>query len=68
MSDAKDVFRVGVKILLGLFVLILVVPVLLKLVGITLGILIHLAVSVIYVAVVLAIGYLVLVAIRALLR
>lgn len=68
MREAKDVFRIAGVIVLSLIVLIFIVPLLLKLVGITLGILIHLAISVIYVAVALAIGYLVLVGIRALLR
>jgi len=68
MREAKDVFRVAGVIILSLVVIIFIVPLLLKLVGITLGILIHLAISVIYVAVALAIGYLVLVGIRALLR
>ena len=68
MSEAKNVLRVVATIALVLIVLVVVVPVLLKIVGITLGILIHLAIGVIYLAVALAIGYLALVGIRALLR
>ena len=68
MRDAKDVLRVALMILLGLFVVIVAVPLLLKVVGIVFVSLIGLAVLVIKVAVVLAIGYLILVGIRALLR
>jgi len=68
MSDAKDVMRIGTMILLGIFVLFVVAPILLKIVGITFAFLIHLAVGLIYMAVALAVGYLVLVGIRALLR
>ena len=75
MKDAKNVLRVVGMILLGLFVLVVVVPFIFTLLvsafGITLSIvsfLISLAVLLIKVAVVLAIGYLVLVGIRALLR
>ena len=55
-------------ILLGIFVFAVVLPLALKVVGITLGIIIGLAVLLIKVAVTLAIGYLILVGIRALLR
>jgi hypothetical protein len=75
MKDAKDVLRIVGMILLGLFVFIVAVPFVLTLVfnavGITLSIisfLISLAVLLIKVVVVLAIGYLILVGIRALLR
>ena len=71
MKDAKDVLRIVGMILLGVFVFTVGVPLVLKLVGLTFGIisiLIGLAVLLIKVAVVLAIGYLVLVGIRALLR
>jgi hypothetical protein len=75
MKDAKDVLRIVGMILLGLFVVVVAVPFIFTLVfnalGITLGIislLISAAVFLIKVAVVLAIGYLVLVGIRALLR
>ena len=71
MKDAGDVFRVVGMILLGVFVFTVGVPLVLKVAGITLGIislLIGLAVLLIKVAVVLAIGYLILVGIRALLR
>ncbi|HKE55491.1 MAG TPA: hypothetical protein VKB46_02275 [Pyrinomonadaceae bacterium] len=75
MKDAKDVLRIVGMVLLGVFVFAVVVPLVLGLAfavaGVTLGIigwLIQLAVLVIKVAVVLAIGYLILVGIRALLR
>jgi hypothetical protein len=55
-------------ILLGVFVFAVVLPLVLKVVGITLVFIIGLAVLLIKVAVTLAIGYLVLVGIRALLR
>jgi hypothetical protein len=68
MKDAKNILRIALMILLGLFVFAVVLPLALKVVGITLGIIISLAVLLIKVAVTLAIGYLVLVGIRALLR
>jgi hypothetical protein len=71
MKDAKNVLKVVGMILLGLFVFMVGVPLVFKLAGVTLGIigaLISLAVLLIKVAVVLAIGYLILVGIRALLR
>ena len=75
MKDTRDVLRIVGMILLGLFVFIVAVPFVLtlvfKAVGVTLtllGFLISLAVLLIKVAVVLAIGYLILVGIRALLR
>ena len=72
MKDARDVLRIVGMILLGLFVFLVVVPFVLTLVfGVTFTIisfLISLAVLLIKVAVVLAIGYLILVGIRALLR
>ena len=71
MREAKDVLRVVGVILLGLFVLVVGIPLVMAAAGITLGFigfLFDLAVMLIKVAVVLAIGYLVLVGIRALLR
>jgi len=71
MKDAKNVLRIVGMILLGLFVFMVVAPVVFKLVGVTFGIiglLIGLAILLIKVAVVLAVGYLILVGIRALLR
>ncbi|HET6648034.1 MAG TPA: hypothetical protein VFH01_11965 [Pyrinomonadaceae bacterium] len=68
MKEAQDILRVLGIIVLGLFVLVVAVPLALKVVGITLGILVGLAVALIKLAVVLAIGYLILVGIRALLR
>jgi hypothetical protein len=71
MSDAKDVIRVAGMILLGVFVVAVGIPLALTAAGITIGIigfLFHVAVVVIKVTVVLAIGYLILVGIRAMLR
>ena len=68
MKDARNIMRIMLMILLGVFVFFVVLPLALKVVGITLGIIITLAVLLIKVAVTLAIGYLVLVGIRALLR
>jgi hypothetical protein len=68
MKDAKNLLRIVGMILLGVFVFAVVLPLALKVVGITLGIIIGLAVLLIKVAVTLAIGYLILVGIRALLR
>ena len=67
-SDVKSVLRVVVMIALALFVLFTVVPVVLKLVGLTVVFLIWLAVKLIYLAVVLAVAYLILAGIRAILR
>jgi len=71
MSDAKDVFKVVGMILLGIFVLSVSIPIVLAAAGLTLGLigfLFHLAVVLIKVAVLLAIIYLILVAVRAMLR
>ena len=71
MKEAKDVLRVVGMILLGVFAFAVAAPLVLKLAGLTFGIiagLISVAVFLIKVAVVLAVGYLILVGIRALLR
>lgn len=68
MKDARNVLRIIGMILLVVFVLAVVLPLALKVVGITLGFIIWFAVLLIKVAVTLAIAYLVLVGIRALLR
>jgi hypothetical protein len=68
MKDAKNLLRIVGMILLGVFVFAVVLPLALKVVGITLGIIIGLAILLIKVAVTLAIGYLILAGIRALLR
>ena len=71
MSDAKKVLRVVGMILLGIFVLGVGIPLVFKAVGLTLGILgflIWVAVALIKLAVAVAVGYLILVGIRALLR
>ena len=68
MRDTRNFFRIAGMILLGVFVFAVVLPLALKVVGITLGLIIGLAILLIKVAVTLAIAYLVLVGIRALLR
>jgi hypothetical protein len=68
MRNARNKMRVVGIILLGLFVLVIGVPLLLAAVGVTLGLITTLAVGLIKLAVVLAVAYLVLVGIRALLR
>lgn len=68
MRDVKDLLRVVGIILLGMFVLAVVVPLVLTAAGIVVGTVISLAVLLIKLAVFLAIGYLVLVGVRAVLR
>ena len=75
MRDTKHFLRIIGMILLGVFVFVVVAPLVLKVVfevvGITfsiISVLVGLAVLLIKVAVVLAIGYLILVGIRAMLR
>lgn len=71
MTEVRETMRVVGLILLGLFVLIVGIPLVLAAAGITLhifGFVFSLAVALIKLAVVLAIGYLALVGIRALLR
>jgi hypothetical protein len=71
MKEAKDTFRVVGIILLALFVLVVGVPLVLTAAGFTLtivGFIFKLAVGLIKLAVIIAIGYLVLVGIRTILR
>ena len=68
MKETKDVLRILGMLLLGVFVFVVVVPFVLSAVGFVISSLIALAVLAIKVAVVVAIGYLILVGIRALLR
>ena len=71
MKDATDILRIVGIILLGIFVFAVGIPIVLTAAGITLGIikvLFGIAVLVIKLAVVIAVGYLLLVGIRALLR
>lgn len=71
MRDATDALRVIGIILLGIFVLAVGIPIVLTAAGIALGIikiLFGIAVLVIKLAVVIAIAYLILVGIRAVLR
>lgn len=71
MKDIKGVLRVTGIILLGLFVLVVGIPLVLAAAGITLhlvGFVFGLAVGLIKLAVVIAIVYLILVGIRAVLR
>lgn len=71
MKDATDVIRIIGMILLAIFVIAVGIPIVLTAAGITLGIikiLFGIAVLVIKLAIVVAVGYLILVGIRALLR
>jgi len=68
MKEAKDILRIVGMILLGLFVFMVVLPLVAKIAGMTFVFLIVVAIKLIKLAVILAIGYLVLVGIRALLR
>jgi hypothetical protein len=68
MKNGKDMMRVVGIVLLCLFVLVIGVPLLLTVAGITVGFITGLAIGLIKLAVVLAIAYLALVGIRALLR
>ena len=71
MKNAKDTVRVVGIVLLGLFVLVVGVPLVLAAAGVTLsilGLITWVAVGLIKLAVVLAVAYLVLVGIRTLLR
>lgn len=68
MKDMKDMLRVIGIILLGIFVLAVGVPLVFAAAGIVLGGIIHITVSLIKIAVVLAVAYLILVGVRAVLR
>ncbi len=71
MKDARNVLKVVGMILLGVFVFAVGLPLVLTVAGVAttiISFLIGLAVALIKIAVVLAIGYLILVGIRALLR
>ena len=65
MKDAKEMLRIVGIILLGLFVLVVGVPLVLMAAGIVVTTVIHLAVLLIKVAVTLAVIYLVLAGVRA---
>lgn len=64
----KDTWRVVAIVLLGLFVVVVGIPLVGAAVGLVLGTAIGVAILLIKLAVVLAIGYLVLAGIRALIR
>ena len=71
MKDARDVLKIVGMIFLGVFVFAVGLPLVLTLAGVAttiISFLIGLAILLIKIAVVLAIGYLILVGIRALLR
>lgn len=68
MRDMKNTLRVVGILLLGLFVLVVGVPLLLAAAGIIVSSIISIAVLLIKVGVTLAVGYLILVGVRALLR
>jgi hypothetical protein len=68
MKDMKNTLRVVGILLLGLFVLVIGVPLVLAAAGIIVSSIISIAVLLIKVGVTLAVGYLILVGVRALLR
>jgi hypothetical protein len=68
MKDAKDILRIVGMILLGLFVIVVVVPFVFAAAGIVVSSFVKLAILLIKVAVTLAVIYLVLAGIRALLK
>ena len=68
MRDVKEMLRIVGIILLGLFVLVVGVPLVLGAAGIVVGTVISLAVLLIKVAVTLAIIYLILAGVRAVLK
>ncbi|HVQ40541.1 MAG TPA: hypothetical protein VMS31_23570 [Pyrinomonadaceae bacterium] len=71
MKEATDIFRVVGIILLAIFVIAVGIPIVLTAAGLTLGlikILFGIAVFVIKLAVVIAVAYLILVGIRAVLK
>ena len=68
MKDAKDIIRIVGIILLGLFVVVVVVPLVFAAAGIAFVAAVKLAVLLIKVAVTLAVIYLVLAGVRALIK
>ena len=68
MKDMKNTLRVVGILLLGLFVLVVGVPLVLAAAGIIVSSIISIAVLLIKVGVTLAVAYLILVGVRALLR
>lgn len=68
MKDSKDVLRIVAMVLLGLFALTVVLPLVLGAVGIVVVTVVSLAVGLIKLAVVLAVIYLILAGVRALLK
>ena len=68
MKETKDVLRVVGIVLLALFVLLIGVPFAFTVAGIAVGFLVGLAILLIRVAIVVAVIYLIIVGIRALLK
>ena len=71
MKDVKDMLRIVGIILLGLFVLVVAIPLVLTAAGfvlLSIAWVVKIAVTLIKLAVLVAVGYLILVGIRALLR
>ncbi|MCA1591265.1 MAG: hypothetical protein LC754_01115 [Acidobacteria bacterium] len=68
MKDTKNMLRIVGIILLGIFALVVVTPLVLKAVGIVVLTAIGLAILLIKLGVVVAVGYLILVGVRAVLR
>ena len=68
MKDSKDILRIVAMVLLGLFALTVVLPLVLSAVGIVVGTVTFIAIKLIKLAVVLAVIYLILAGVRALLK
>jgi len=68
MKETTDVLKIVGMVLLALFVLAVGVPLVLALAGVVLGFLVTLAVWVIKIAIVMAVIYLIVVVIRAVLK
>ncbi len=68
MRDSKDILRIVAMVLLGLFALTVVLPLVLSAVGIVVGTVTFIAIKLIKLAVVLAVIYLILAGVRALLK
>ncbi len=68
MKDSKDVLRIVAMVLLGLFALTVVLPIVLSALGFVVVTVVSVAVGLIKLAVVLAVIYLILAGVRAVLK
>jgi hypothetical protein len=68
MRETKDIVRIVAMVLLGLFALTVVLPLVLGAVGIVVGTVTFIAIKLIKLAVVLAVIYLILAGLRAILK